>query len=116
MSAAASVPWYDSVEGFIWNAATGTLSPAQKSALIAQQTASVIQASGSSADPTSIAAQSQADVTAALTLNQADPSQASLFNNPGLDSVFQKAGWVVALISGAALIYFVIQAIRAFRG
>ncbi len=115
MSASASIPWYDQVEGFIWNAATGTLSPAQKSALVAQQVAGVTQASGSAADPAAIQSQAQNDVTSALTLNQADPSQASLFNNPGLDSLVQKAGWVIAIISVAALIYFVVEAYAAFR-
>lgn len=115
MSASASIPWYDSVEGFIWNAATGTLSQAQKDALIAQEAASVTQASGSAADPTAIATQAQNDVTSVLTLNKADPSQASLFNNPGLDSLLQKAGWVVLIVALAALVYFVVEAYAAFR-
>lgn len=118
MAAAASLPWYDEVEGFVWNAATGTLTQAQKDALIAQQVQGVTQASGPGAtvDTSAIAAQAQKDVTNVLTLNKADPSQASLFNNPGLDSIFQKAGWVIAIVAGAALLYFIVEAYYAFRG
>lgn len=115
MSASASLPWYDEFGGFIWNAATGTLTQAQKDALIAQQAASVTAAAGGSSDPTAIAAQASQDVTAALTLNNADPSQASLFNNPGLDSLFQKASWVVAVVAIAAFLYFALEARAAFK-
>lgn len=115
MSAAASVPWYDSVEGFIWNAATGTLSPGQKTSLETAQATEVSNGSAGSVTYADALTQAQSDVSAILKINGADPSQASLFNNPGLDSLFQKAGWVVAIVAGAALIYFAIQAYRAFR-
>lgn len=114
--AATTLPWYDQIEGSIWNAATGTLTEAQKQALINQQIAEVTKASGSGpVDSTSIAMQAEHDVTTSLTSNGADPSQASIFNNPGLDAVLQKAGWAIAIIAGAALVYFLIEAYYAFR-
>lgn len=114
--AAIALPWYQEVEGVIWNAATGTLTQAQKQALIDQQIAGVTKASGGAAiDSSSIATQAEKDVTTVLTSNNADPSQASVFNNPGLDAVLQKAGWAIAIIAGAALVYFLIEAYRAFR-
>jgi len=114
--ATATLPWYQQIEGSIWNAATGTLTQAQKQALIDQQVAEVTKASGSGpVDTTSIAAQAEHDVTAVLTGDNADPSQASIFNNPGLDAVLQKAGWAIAIIAGAALVYFLVEAYHAFR-
>jgi len=110
----ASLPLYAKVEGFFWNAATGTLTQAQKDALVAQQVASVTQAGGGSGDPAQIAAQAQSDVTTVLTQDNADPSQASLFS-PGLDAILQKAGWVIAIVAVAALLYFAIQAYYALR-
>ena len=110
----AALPLYQQVEGFFWNAATGTLTQAQKDALIAQEVAGVTRASGGSGDPSQIAAQAESDVTATLILNKADPSQASIFS-PGLDAVVQKAGWVIAIVAVAALIYFAIEAYFAFR-
>lgn len=109
-----SLPWYEKIEGVVWNAATGTLTDAQKQALIEQQIQSVTQASGGNADAASIQAQATADVTGALTVNQADPSQASLFNNAGLDNLFQKFGWVVAIAAVAAFFYFLLEALRLF--
>lgn len=114
--AAIALPWYQQIEGSIWNAATGTLTQAQKDALVAQQVAGVTRASGSGpVDSAAITAQAQSDVTAVLTADNADPSQASIFNNPGLDSILQKAGWVIAIVAGAALVYFLIEAYYAFQ-
>ena len=115
MAAAANVglPWYEAIEGDLWNAATGTLTEAQKNNLIAQQTAGVTAAGG---NPATDSAQANADVTAVLTANNADPSQASIFNNAGLDALFQKAGWVIAILAVLALLYFGFQAYRAFKG
>lgn len=115
MAAAANVglPWYEAIEGDIWNAATGTLTQAQKNNLIAQQASGVAGAGG---NPASASSQATADVTAVLTANNADPSQASIFNDPGLDSLFQKAGWVIAILAGLAFLYFGFQAYHAFKG
>ena len=114
--AAIALPWYERIEGTIWNAATGTLTQAQKDALVAQQVAGVTRASGSGpVDTSAITAQAQHDVTSVLTSDNADPSQASVFNNPGLDSILQKAGWVIAIVAGAALVYFLVEAYYAFR-
>lgn len=114
--AGVALPWYEEIEGSIWNAATGTLTDAQKQALIDQQIAGVTQASGSGpVDSTAVATQAQQDVTAVLTMNNADPSQASIFNNAGLDAILQKAGWVIAIAAIAALVYFLVEAYHAFR-
>lgn len=114
--AGVALPWYEEIEGSIWNAATGTLTDAQKQALIDQQIAGVTRASGADpVDATAIATQAQQDVTAVLTMNNADPSQASIFNNPGLDAILQKAGWVIAIAAIAALVYFLVEAYRVFR-
>lgn len=107
------LPWYESIEGDVWNAISGTLTTAQKNNLIAQQTASVTAAGGASS---SAASQAQTDVTAVLTADNSDPSQASIFNDPGLDSLFQKAGWVVAIVALVLFVYFGWQAYRAFKG
>lgn len=113
--AAVSLPWYEQIEGAIWNAATGTLTAAQKQALVNQQIAGVTQASGSGpVDTAGITAQANQDVTTVLTMNNADPSQASIFNNPGLDAIFQKVGWVIAIAAIAALVYFLVEAYYAF--
>lgn len=110
-----ALPWYEKIEGTIWNAATGTLTSAQKQALIDEQTKQVIQASGDApVDAQAIQAQATDDVSAVLKANQADPSQASLFNNVGLDSLFQKFGWVIAVAAVAAFFYFLLEALRLF--
>ena len=112
---ALSLPWYEKIEGSIWNAATGTLSDAQKKALIAQQVAMQTQASGDAPVSTqALESQATADVSAVLTANHADPSQASLFNNPGLDNLFQKFGWIIAIATVAAFFYFLLEALRLF--
>ena len=72
------------IPGVLFNAATGNISPAQKQALIQQQTQNMIAAG---ADPATAAAQAQQDVTTVLTTYSgpgafgvpwtgADPSQA----------------------------------------
>ena len=111
----AQLSFFDEVEGFVWNAATGTLTQAQKSALENQQAQDVVKASGGSVSATDALAQAHADVTAVLTQANADPSQASIFNNPGLDSLFGKIGWVIAAIGVFLVFYFSVLAYRAFR-
>lgn len=116
--ASLQLPWYEKVEGTLWNAATGTLTDAQKQALIDAQVQGVTAASDNSTgnvDTAAITAQATSDVTGVLKANNADPSQASVFNNVGLDSLFQKFGVVIAVAAVAALIYFVIEAVRIFR-
>lgn len=102
---------WDRVDGWLYNAAYGTLSPAQKQALVAQQTAEVTQAGG---DPTTAATQAQTDVTAVLTQNGADPSQASILS-PGLAGLLDKAGWAVAVVAVVLFVFFVYRAYEAFR-
>lgn len=113
--AGVALPWYEQIEGAVWNAATGTLTEAQKQALIDQQIAGVTKATSGPVDTSGIAQQAQQDVTSVLTTNNADPSQASIFSSPGLDSILQKAGWVIAIAAVAALVYFLTQAYYAFQ-
>ena len=61
----------------IVNATTGTLTQAQKDALIAEERNGLIQAG---ADPVSAQQQAEADITASLLANHADPSQESIAN------------------------------------
>lgn len=117
--ASLQLPWYEKVEGTLWNAATGTLTDAQKQALIDQQVQSVTAASDNSTgnvDTSAIQAQATSDVTGVLKANNADPSQASVFNNVGLDALFQKFGVVIAVAAVAAFFYFLLEALRLFRG
>lgn len=107
-----NLPWYEEIGGALWNASTGTLSDSQKAALEAQQTQNEITAG---ADPTTAATQAASDVTAALKLNNADPSQASLFNNPGLSSLFSKLSTVIVIAAIAAIAYFAFEAYRIFH-
>lgn len=90
------------ISDFLWNAATGTLSSDQKAALQQQETQGIIQAGG---DPSQAASQAASDVTTVLTQNNADPSQASIFNNPGLSNLFKYVEY--AAIAVAA--YFVLK-------
>lgn len=100
---------WDDITGLWDNAAYGTLSPAQKQALIAQEAANRVQASGGSITLDDATKQATADVTGALTYNKADPSQASIFNNPGLDNLFAKIGWIVEIIVAVAIIWIGIE-------
>ncbi len=109
------LPWSQRVEGFLWNAATGTLTDSQKQALITQQAAAVSDASSGAISPTDALTQAQQDVTTVLTQDNADPTQASLFNNPGLNALFQKAGWVVVIVVSIFLIYYGMKLVKLSR-
>ena len=115
MGTTPTLPFWDRVEGFVHNALTGTLTDAQKQTLANQEAAALVQASGGNLSASDAAAQAQSDVTAVLKINNADPSQASLFNNPGLASLFSKIGWLVAAVGIFLFFYFSLLAYRAFR-
>lgn len=77
----------------VYNAATGSISPAQSAAIQEQETQQLIQAGAS---PQTAAQQSASDVNATLKLNNAAPSQSWL-------AWLQKNWWMVA--AGAAGIF-----------
>jgi hypothetical protein len=91
-----ALPW-EGISSWWQNISSGTLSPAQVSAINTQNTSACVAAGG---DPTQCGTQSAADTQAVLALNNALPSQA-WWDSP----LF----WVVVAASGGLLLYTVFR-------
>lgn len=100
---------WDRIEGLWDNAAYGTVSPAQKQALVMQTAQGIVKASGGTISLDDAVKQAQGVVTPALVAEKADPSQASVFNNPGLDNLLSKIGWIIEIIVAIAIIWIGIE-------
>lgn len=111
-----SLSIWQRVEGSLWNAATGTLTQAQKDALVQQEVQGRVMASGGTLSAADVTDSANQDVTAVLMQDKADPSQASVFNNAGLDALFQKAGWVLGILALILVLWVFLKVLHYSRG
>jgi hypothetical protein len=89
----------------------GAVGPAEKAALIENEAAGIVQASGGQLPVSSAADIASGDVTAALVSFNADPSQVGI----SLDSFTTQFSGVLKYVIVALAIYLAIVIVRLFR-
>lgn len=98
--------------GLVWRSGFGTVDPWTKSGQISSQAEAVAQAANRPANDLDYA-QADSTVTATLKLNNADPSQSSLFsNNPGLIAAIDILKQLGYFLIAGGVIYLLIEALK----